>query len=92
MSAETVRQMQRRAVLGLAAVIGGLFITGFGDLYSEVSRARRSGHLQRTCRTDWNDSLLNGVRVGTDDQWRDVLRDHPELLLRACSTNAGTEE
>ena len=91
MSAETVRQMQRRAVLGLVAVIAVLFITGFGDLYSEVSRAHRSGHLQRTCRVDWNDNLLNGVRVGTDDQWRRILRDNPELLLRACSTNAGSE-
>ncbi|MFW5893950.1 MAG: hypothetical protein ACOCUY_02325 [Verrucomicrobiota bacterium] len=91
MSAETVRQMQRRAVLSLVVVIGVLFVTGFGDLYGEVSQAHRSGQLRRTCRTDWNDSLLNGVPVGTEEQWHRVLRNNPELLLRACSTNAGIE-
>lgn len=91
MSAEALRQVQRRAMLGLAAVIGLLFVTGFSDLYGDVTRARRDGELERVCRPDWNDNLLNGVRVGTKTQWQDTLSKHPELLVRICSTNAGGE-
>ena len=84
--AERIEKFARqRVAFGLAAVIGLLFVTGFGDLVRDVSRAHREGGLEQVCTAAWNDPLLEGVETGTEESWRQVLQANPDLLVRLCT-------
>lgn len=76
---------RQRVAFGLAAVIGLLFVAGFGDLVWDVSRAHREGGLEQVCTAEWNEPLLEGVEAGNDEDWRKVLETNPGLLVRLCT-------
>lgn len=76
------------AKVSLVAALGVVLAAGIGDLTGDVMQRGTDRSSPAMCRSDWNDSLLDGVRVGSPAQWESVLRGCPELLVKVCSEDA----